>query len=335
MRPSTEADHPAINALMCEVFGIPRDYTSIRADQLRWKYAAPRADFAGERAWIAEQGGAIVAHFGLWPLWIRTPEREIAALHGFDWTARPDAAGAGALLLKKAMQRRGAACAAGGSDDARPMFPALGFRTVQALWHWVRPVRPFKQALNRREWDAPLRLPRSLYWRYWPPVVASDWRAQSIAPEAMPDTLWPRPEPGLTVFRRNAALFRYLAACPTTPMRLYHATGARAEGYFCLARVPGVARIVDAWTASPAIEDWASLYACAFHAAAADPDVCEVVTLAGIARAQAALGRVGFRQRHPIELRVAGPVDAHGELHFQWIDNDKGFWHRGRFEYRS
>ena len=341
LRTSTEADHPAIASLMSSVFGTGHDHPTVRPDHFRWKYLVPRSDYAAERAWIVEQDGEIVAHIGVWPLWIRTLDgpdvHEIPALHGFDWTAKADVAGAGALVLKKAIKVRGAACVAGGSDGARPMFQPLGFRTTQVLTHWARPTRPLKQAINRREREV-VFLPRNLFWRYWPPLKVADWRVEQVAPEAMPEALWPRPEPGLAVFRRSAALFRYLADCPITPVRLYRSKGPEAEGYFCLSRVPGVAKIIDAWTPSTSIDDWAALYASAYREAMTDPEVCEVSTLAGIARANEALRRIGFRRCGDIDFRLAeraGVIQAGREYHFQWVDNDKGIWHRNRRDYRT
>lgn len=202
---------------------------------------------------------------------------------------------------------------------------------------WARPARPLKQALTHQQRDAWLaaRWVRNSYWRYWPPL-GPGWRVEEVVPEEVPEALWPRPEPHLAVFRRSSALFRYLAGCGSARIRLYRAAGTRTEGYFCLSRVPGVAKIIDAWTPSPAIEDWAALYASAFREALADPEVCEVVTLAGIARATLALYRTGFRSRGVMNLRLAekvGIIQPGWEFHFQMVDNDSGFRHIGRPEY--
>jgi len=336
VRPATPADHPAIIALMAKVSHLPADHPNLRPDHFHWKFTLPRGDHHEPRNWVVEQDGRIVGHFGLWPVWIRTLAGEVDCMHGLDWVASPDARGSGALAVEPAHRQRSARCIAGGSRDALRARPRMGFRYVQDLVHFARPVRPFRQARNRVERFPLLRLPFTLWWRYWPPARHRGWEASAITPEALPESLYPTPSEGMGVFRRSADLFRYLLACPIAPVTLYRARGPDAEGYFCIARAPGVARIIDAWTPSASADHWAALYECAWRTAAADPEVCEVVTLVGITRAQEGLRRAGFRARESIEFCVSGriaPLADCSEFHFQWIDNDKSVWHRGIYSY--
>jgi len=341
VRPSTEADHVAIVSFLCDIFGESEGeseaFSSVQADQVQWKFSVPRGDYKGDRSWVIEHNGELIAHGGVWPLWILTVEGETAGLHVIDWAGKPGAAGAGAFLMRQLGRLGTFTCAAGGSKDAEKILPLLGFRVAHQLTLWARPARPLKQALTHQQRDArlPARWARNTYWRYWPPLGPS-WQVEEVVPEEFPEALWPHPEPYLAVFRRSSALFRYLAGCRSARIRLYRAVGRRTEGYFCLSRVPGVAKIIDAWTPSAAVEDWVALYASAFRKALADPEVCEVVTLAGIARANQALHRTGFRPRDVMSLMLNGKsrlIQPGREFHFQMVDNDKGFRHIGRADY--
>jgi hypothetical protein len=339
LRPYEVGEDSKVSALLCEVFGSSRDFPSVRSDQIHWKYHVPRRDYLAARGWIIERDGEIVAHCGVWPVWLRTVDGEVSGLHAFDWAAKAGVAGVGATIFKQLNKSGELACAVGGSDDALKILPVLGFRSAQPLTYWARPARPMRQSMSESchnaRWLA--RWARRWYWRYWPPIKA-DWRVETIAPDQVPEELWPHPEPNLAVFRRSAELFRYLAGCPTAQICLYRAVGPNSAGYFCLCLVPGVARIIDLWTPSTAVEDWAALYASAYCQAITFPDVNEVVTLAGILRANQALRKIGFRARGMVDLTLAGKaglIQPGREIHFQWADNDKGFWHMGVPAYRS
>jgi len=319
-------------------FGLPADHPTVRPDAFHWKYATTRDDCPDPRGWVVEDDGEIVAHMGSWPHWIMTPDDDVPSLHGLDWAAKPGARGAGPLVCRTPVDQRGAACISGGSDDADRVLATIGFTKVATLQYWARPARPFRQMRNRVERYAPLRLPRSLWWRYWPPMPATDWQVHAVSPDELSARLWPLPERDVVLFRRSAAFYRWLVQCPTTPVRLYRATGRNAQGYFAISRPPGVARIVDAWTHSRAVEDWMQLLSSAWETALDDPDVCEVSTLTGLERVREALDRLGFRHRETIPLRLTGaamPLAASREFGFQWVDGDKCIWQNGQYGYHT
>jgi hypothetical protein len=47
-----------------------------------------------------ERDGQLIAHGGVWPLWILTGEDETAGLHVIDWAGKPGAASAGASVMR-------------------------------------------------------------------------------------------------------------------------------------------------------------------------------------------------------------------------------------------
>ena len=62
-----------------------------------------------------ERDGQLIAHGGLWPLWILTGEDETAGLHVIDWAGKPGAASAGASVMRQLGRLGAFVCAAGGS----------------------------------------------------------------------------------------------------------------------------------------------------------------------------------------------------------------------------
>src|SRR5262249_6376075 len=133
VRPSTEADHVAIVSFLCDIFGQSEEFPSVQADQVRWKFSVPRGDYKGDRSWVIEHNGEIIAHGGVWPLWILTVGGEAAGLHVIDWAGKLGAAGAGAFLMRQLGRLGTFTCAAGGSKDTEKILPLLGFRVAHQL----------------------------------------------------------------------------------------------------------------------------------------------------------------------------------------------------------
>lgn len=331
-------DLNALGQFLQAMFNAPNDFPALRPAQLAWKVLTPRADFDQPRGWVSERGGEMQAAGVVWPLTILTPQADVPGLHVIDWAGNPKAAGAGASMMRFLGKMGQVTCAAGGSEDTRKILPLMGMRPVQALTLWALPIRPLRQALTHqyRDWRLPARLARNS-WIHWNAMGGPRWTSSAVPPESLASSLWPRPEPGLAVFKRTPEFFHYLAQCPEATVRLYRATGPNGrEGYFCLAKVPGLAKLIDAWTPSANAEDWAALYRAAAHQALEFPDVAEVVTLAGIQRARQALQLCGFRPRGDMELNVANATlaaESGLEFHFQMADNDTGFLHTGRPNY--
>jgi hypothetical protein len=222
--------------------------------------------------------------------------------------------------------------ATGGSEMTRRILPELGFRPHGEICWFARPVRPLRQALTtaERNWKLPARFLRNTMWRFSPPLsLPRGWRARALAPEDVPDALWPQPSSATAVTARDRGLYRYLVDAPFARHALF-GLERRSElvGYFCLAFAPHVARIADLWLPSTRLEDWCAAFRTAAAVAAREKDVDEVSAWATTTLGKDALLRAGFRLRDRSVVSVFGDarvLDGRA-LHVQMLDSDAGFF---------
>jgi GNAT acetyltransferase-like protein len=325
---TTPGDAAALSSFLERVF---HQRQAAPEGDTHWKYWSAHPDWTGSRSFTARRDGAIVAHAAAWPVRIRVPTRTIAALHAIDWAADPDYPGAGLWLLRKMGAMGRLMIATGGSEMTRRILPVAGFRPHGELWWFARPVRPLAQALTttRKSLKLPARLLRNTFWRLSPPLsTPSGWSAARLAPELVPEHLWPRPSSAIAVTVRDAAFYRYVLGAPSARHVLFGLERhGELAGYFCLAFARHVARIADLWLPSATVEDWSAAFRTAATAAARERDVYEVSAWASTATAKAALTRAGFRLRDRSAVSVFGDVSLlEGRtLHVQMVDCDASF----------
>ncbi len=300
-------------------------------DHMRWKYWSARPDWVGSRSFTARRNDAIVAHAAAWPVRVCVPGHVIPAAHLIDWAADPDYPGAGMWLLRQVGAKVPLMIATGGSEITRRVLPVIGFRPHAELCWFARPVRPLGQALTtaERNWRLPARVLRNAFWRLSPPLsLPRGWSAAPLAPEDVPDGLWPRPSPATAVTARDAGFYRYLVDSPCARHALF-GLEKRGElvGYFCLAFAPHVARIADLWLPSTKVEDWCDGVRTAAVLAAREKDVYEVSAWASTTLGKAGLLRAGFRLRDRSAVSLFGDarILEGRALHVQMIDSDAGF----------
>src|SRR5258705_13787044 len=140
---------------------------------------------------------------------------------------------------------------------------------------------------------------RNAFWRLSPPLsLPRGWSARRLAPEEVPDRLWPHPSAAIAVTARDTGFYRYLEDSPSARHALF-GLEKRGElvGYFCLAFAPHVARIADLWLPSPNVEDWCAGFRTAAAMAAREKSVNEVSAWATTVLGKEALSRAGFRLR--------------------------------------
>src|SRR5438132_12190563 len=252
----------------------------------------------GSRSFTAQHQGAIVAHAAVWPVRMRVSGQEVTAVHAIDWAADRKYPGVGTWLLRQIAAKVRMMVAIGGSDISRGIFPAIGFRPQGELYEFARPVRPLRQALttSERNWKLPARLLRNTFWYLSHPLsLPRGWSATPLAPEEVPEGLWPRPTPNTAVTARGPGFYRYFADSPFAQHVLFGLQKEREPvGYFCLAFAPHAARIADLWLPSTNVEDWCAGFRTAAVVAAGQKRVYAVYALSSTALGKEALSRAGF-----------------------------------------
>jgi hypothetical protein len=338
-RPTTPSDATALSDFLGRMFQL-RPGASFPAEKhMAWKYWSARPDWEGSRSFTARHDGAIVAHAAAWPVRVRVPGQIVPAVHVIDWAADPEYPGAGIWLLRQIGAKVRVMIATGGSVITRRVLPVIGFHPHGELYGFARPVRPLRQALTtgERDWRLPARLLRNTFWRLSPTLsLPQGWSAPTLAPEEVPEELWPEPSAATAVTARDTGFYRYVLNSPSTRHALYGLERHRElVGYFCLAFTPHVARIADLWLPSTRVEDWCAGFQTAAVVAAREKEVYEVSAWTSTALGKAALVRAGFRLRESSALSLFGDarILEGRTLHVQMVDSDAGFLSGGAASY--
>jgi Acetyltransferase (GNAT) domain len=330
-QPTAQCEAASLSAFLGRRFP-GADAAFLAEEHMAWKYWSARPDWAGSRSFTARHDGAIVAHAAAWPVRVCVPGQIVPAVHLIDWTADPEHPGAGLWLLRQIGARVSVMIATGGSEITRRILPVIGFRPHGELCTFARPVRPLRLALatTPKNWRLPARLLRNAFWRLsWPLSVPRGWSVRPLAPEEVPEELWPRPSPGTAVTARDTAFYRYFVDSPSARHELFGLERSRElVGYFCLAFAPHVARIADLWLPSTKVEDWCAGFRAAAAVAARERDVHEVSAWASTALGKEALRRAGFRlrDRAAVSLLDQRKVLEGRTLHAQMLDCDASFF---------
>ncbi len=330
-RPTTECDAAALSDFLGRMFQLRAEASFLAEEHMRWKYWSARPDWTGSRSFTARHDGAIVAHAAAWPVRVRVQGQVVPAVHLIDWAADPEYPGAGIWLLRQIGVKVRLMIATGGSDITRRILPVIGFRPHGELDWFARPVRPLGQALTtaERNWRLPARLLRNTVWRLSPPLtLPRGWAAPRLAPEEIPEALWPQPSPATAVTARDTGIYRYFVDSPSARHALFGLEkSGELVGYFCLAFAPHVARIADLWLPSSKAEDWCAGFRTAAVMAAREKGVYEVSACASTALGKEGLSRAGFRLRERSAVSVFGDAKIlEGRtLHVQMLDSDAGF----------
>ena len=331
LQPTPECEAAAVSAFLARTLQLHASSPIVARQHLRWKYWSARADWTGPRSFTARRNGAIVAHAAAWPARVRVPGSVVPAAHVIDWAADPDCPGAGIWIMRQIAARVGLMIATGGSAITQRILPVIGFRPHGEIDCFARPVRPLRQALTTapKGWRLPARLLRNTCWRFMPPLsVPRGWSARPLAPEEVPQELWPSASPATAVTVRDAGFYRYFVDSPSARHALLGLEKRGALiGYFCLAFAPHVARIADLWLPSTNVEDWDAAFRTAAVVASRDADVYEVSAWASTDLSRGALARAGFRSRDrlPVSVLGNGRILEGRNLHVQMLDCDASF----------
>jgi len=338
-QPTTERDAHALSEFLRKAFELRAESPLLHEQHMVWKYWTPRPDWEGSRSFVGRLDGVIVAHAAVWPVRVRAPGNEVTAVHVIDWAGNRNYPGIGGRLMKHIAANAPMMIATGGSDIARRILPVLGFRPHGELCLFARPVRPLGQALTtaHRDYKLPARVLRNAYWCFSHRLsVPPGWSAKPLAPDEVPQGLWPQPSPAKAVTARDPDLYRYFLASPAAPHQLFGLqNGHQLVGYFCLAFVPHVARIADLWLPSTQLEDWCAGYQTAAALAAGDKQIYEITACGSTELAKQALAGAGFlvRGRSAVSLRGAANALKGREMHLQMLDSDASFLTEGSVSY--
>ena len=330
-RPTTERDAAALSGFLRRMLQLGAGASIVAEPHMRWKYWSPREDWPGPRGFTARCDGTIVAHAAVWPARVRVPDRIVRAAHVIDWAADPAYPGAGTSIMRYIAKHVGLLIATGGSEITRRILPVIGFRPHGEVECFARPLRPLAQAVTteQKSWRLPARVLRNSYWRLSTPVsFPRGWRVRRLAPEEIPQKLWPRASHATAVTVRDAGLYRYVVDSPSTRHALFGLEKqGELVGYFCLAFAAHSARIADFWLPSRDLDDWHTGFQTAAAVSSEEPDVYEVSAWASTALGKEALARAGFRsrERQPVSFLGDARILDGLDLHVQMLDCDASF----------
>jgi hypothetical protein len=332
-----------VTSFLRSVFHAPSDALFLQPEQMRWKCWQARADWPEpSRSYgYRDETGELVAHAVLWPFRVLTVEGVLSGAHPIDWAAGKKVPAAGALLLRQVRTLTDVSCCIGGTEIAQKVIAQTGYKATSEMTYLVKPVRPLRQLLTHqwRNWKLPARFARNLAWSFSGAAAPQGWTAERIAPVDLPDHVLPKPDAGLVVAERTAAMFTYLMECPTAPFELYVVRKDSSPcGYFLLSFAPGQARIADAWIVGPDGFRWQALYALAIQAALENQAVAEVLAAVTLEDALSAAIACGFRRYGSDAVMLFDPkkrIPPGTRMNFQMIDNDRGFMQSPGFEYVS
>lgn len=301
-----------------------------------WKYWRRHPAWKGSRGFVMEREGEIVAHGSVIPLRCAWGDRRLGVVEWIDWAAQPKATGAGIALLKEVGQSAGGVFIAGGTDMARKILPALGFRKISSATKYALPLRPLSRLRYEsfNSWRPFGRFGRNVLWKARASSTdAPGWSARPLPAADVAKTPFPTPHPTTksAVFERSAPEIAYSLECPVTPGEFYLVEQRRAvRGYFILTLAFAQCRIADVWLESDKVEDWGALYRLAASAAKAHPGIAEVVTAAADVIAVQALRQVGFAPRGQLPLHFWLPgASPPADVRYQMLDNDAFYLHDG------
>jgi hypothetical protein len=161
--PVNASEQDALIQFLVNSFQADPTLTSFRPEVMHWKYFAPHPQWSGPRSWVIKQEGRIVAHGGLWPIGLSTPQGEVKAVHLIDWAASRSAVGAGVYLLRKITGLADVLLTIGGSEDTRNLLPKLGYKERGELRQYARVVRPWLhfRTTPAKNWKLPIKFLRN------------------------------------------------------------------------------------------------------------------------------------------------------------------------------
>lgn len=335
VRPSTPKDGPAIVALM-KAEGLQ---PHVDPKHLDWKYWQARADWAGSRSFVLTDGRDLLAHIAAVPGTLNWGTNHARVIHGIDWVARRNAAGAGVALMRHIAQMTDFLLGIGGSLQTLKIMPRIGYQLCGSVTGYVRTLSPLE--ILRRSyssgWKLAPRIARSAFWS----LSASSgdvtgWQSRQIASHEVERiaAILPCGTSDTATMGRSTALLQHALACPIVPVELYAIEKAgRPEGYFLMSYAPGQARLADLWINSEDPADWQALIYLAVAQARRKRGLAELAVWSSDPRLALALKQCGFHERLNLPLYLRGSANmalSQVTVSVQMLDNDAFYLYFGR-----
>jgi len=335
IRATERKDLPALAKFLVRVYKFdPSDY---HADPqlLQWKYLNGMPGREGNRSYLLEKDGKVVAHCGACPVTLHLPDGTlINSVTMTDWAAESSVPGAGISLFRKLMEMAPTSFVIGGASATRQILPRIGFRSVgEALTYtaWLRPWREFRTRPRGRNPRSALRLLHGLTHPARNRRQASaGWNFTAVS--RFDESLLPvlnSTTRNWTFCRRTLADLNHLMKCPHLEMRgfLLRRQG-QLIGYFIIGRAAWEARLLDLVVNSADANDWNLACAMVTQSAQLDPEICRIRALASFPILMRALEWNGYWRHYEEPIMIYDPANALDRafpIGFQLLDGDSGY----------
>jgi hypothetical protein len=341
--PVLASEQPALTDFLVKSFQSDPALNSFRPEVMLWKYFVDRPDWTGPRSFALKQEGQIVAHGGVWPVNLVTPETGVKAIHLIDWAASRTAVGSGVYLLRKLAGLADVLLTIGGSQDTRNLLPKLGYTGCGELRRYARVVRPWLQfrTTPEKNWKTPIKFIRNSAQNLMAAaLVPKGWEASKITSfTGSSDGAFIGRATSSKSPRRTAAGLDYLLSCPAARFSGFLVSrDQKLRGYFLLTQVGRQMRISDIRVENPDRESWQAVCALAARSAAGDPEICEIVAGASTEVTGEAWLQTGFVHRRTDQIFCYDPrnlLSSEGPLDLSLADGDLCFLSEATSPYLS
>lgn len=335
-RPTETKDLAALAQFLIRIYKFDPSDHHADLDLLEWKYLREQPEGEGNRSYLLEKNGQIIAHCGICPVALHLPNGiAVNSVTMMDWAADPSAPGIGIRLFRHLMELAPTSFVIGGAPPTRMIIPRLGFRlagNAATYSAWLRPWREFRtrpitgrstlRLLHGLTHRAPPRRDRARLDNEWACVQVSQFDDSIVPMLANTERTW-------TFCQRTLAGLNHLLLCPRPKMQgfLLKRRGDLV-GYFVIGMVDWEARLLDLEVDSGDAEDWTIACALATEAARLSPEVCRIRALANFPILRRALGSNGYWQQYEEPIMLYDPshlLDRAFPVSFQFFDGDSGY----------
>jgi hypothetical protein len=327
------SDLAALAQFLIRVYNFDPSDHHAGLDLLEWKYLRPQPEVEGNRSYLLEKNGQILAHCGICPVTFHLPNASsVSSVTMMDWAADPLVPGIGIRLFRYLMEMAPTSFVIGGAPPTRMIVPRIGFQLVgnaPTYSAWLRPWSEFRtRPLTGR---STLRLVHGLTHPARPRKLrTADWNFDPV--NQFDDSILPlltSAKRTWTFCQRTLVGLNHLLQCPRPRMQGFLLQrGGRLIGYFIIGVADWEARLLDLVVDSEDAQDWSRACALVTKAAKLNPEVCRIRTLAAFPTLRQALESNGYWRQYREPIMLHDPLhslDHAFPVSFQFLDGDSGY----------